>query len=576
MRLFSTFYLFFACLSLGFSQVPKGATEDLLELNSNDLILSMEENGFYYTRRDKSKASYLEYKDFGQPKSKSLKLNLTFDQKGNKALEETFPVKDKIYVFSSIRLNDLRRNDVYVQEIDKATLEPLTEPEKILELAYFKWHQASNRIGIKFQLSKDSTKLLLSFRGSESIEDKRDLQYIVYDLSSKNKWEKLLFLPKLLKEEEKEDSQIQKVEIDNNGNLHFLKLERFGLLARNLLLNHQHEYYHSRKRKLKAGYEYSLDSYFANGSPAKETKINFPDHFITDLGMDIHPSGDLVFTGLYAPKESFQIAGFFYYTLDPVSHSIKLKQLNEMPKESFQLAINKQQGEKLQKLEAKDGNKSKTKLFEFMVKNIVFNDKGGAYVVVEKEYIDEVPVKDGDVNNFSTRIIHHFENIIVFSVSDSGQLKWTEKIVKKQITDGFEIYYSSYFLLKKEEGLCFFLNVSKSEIEDNEIFDLTKVAKPIWVKLTETGDQSIGDFPEGKKGFLFQPIMVDVEIDLPSMLTSALSVLGSYGSAPPATTISTRFTTIFSVSANSSLVYLYKKKGKLTNGKKEGYYLFKF
>lgn len=447
MKLFYSIFMIFVALSISFAQtktkkvnvkwgkIYKGKrTETVHEIMGHD-------NSAYYLTRSIIKLFKVDYfidkynKDLNRIQSQKLVLK---DNDKKRDYEFSIYYNDKIYLFSSFKNQKLKKNYLFMQNVDKKTLALSNNLTKIAEIDY-EGKSRLNSGAYNSIFSKDSSKFLIYYDLPYSKKTNEIFGFHVFDNKMTEIWKKQISLPY-----EDKLFEIEDYIVDSKGNVHLL-----GALYKKKVKS---------KRKGKPNYKFIILSYFNNGKDVIEYPIQLKEKFITDMKMAVDKKGDIVCAGFYSEKETFSIKGSYYLKIDKKTKKIKSKSLKEFGADF--ITQNMKKGKKKRKTRRIKKGKN-IEMYEYDLDKIEMNKDGSAYVIGEQYFIRTVvthsTTADGQTTTRTTTYFF-YNDIIVIKINENGDIEWTEKIAKRQASSNDGGYYLSYTYAKLGEKLYFFFS----------------------------------------------------------------------------------------------------------------------
>lgn len=360
---------------------------------------------------------------------------------GKKSIINNIIMWDKeIYVFHNYKDGKTKLNTLYVQKVDKKSLELTND---IIEIASidFSGKMKFNAGSFSSSISIDSTKLLVYYQLPYDNGEPERFGFHVFDTEMKEIWSKDVILPY-----EEELFQVADFSIGDDGSVYLT-----GKL-----------YNEKVKEKVRGqvNYKYVILSYKNNGEDFKEYEMDIEDKFITDVKIAALTNGDIACAGFYSDKGSYSMKGSCYLRIDGATGNILHTSTSEFGIDFLTQNLTEKQEKKVKKKEAKGKS---VELFNYDLDNLIIRSDGGVVLVGEQYYVRVVTTTTTSANGgTTTRTDYHYyyNDIVVVNISPAGDIEWTQKIAKRQhsVNDGG--YYSSYALMVYKDKLYFFFNDS--------------------------------------------------------------------------------------------------------------------
>ncbi|PCI95707.1 MAG: hypothetical protein COB15_11925 [Flavobacteriales bacterium] len=379
---------------------------------------------------------------------------------------------DDLYLFSQVYMPKLRQNHLYVQTVNKETLQPNSDFKKIASLSYAK---NTNFVYSKFTLntSRDSSKFLIypTYSKHEGRSEGGDMNLPLY-VFDKNftllNETSIQLIPKTL----------QSYTVSNSGDI------------TSYIYNHKKE-------------TYLIKCYFSDG---KTQDYNIEEgKFISSLIVD-SDNENIIISGLYSINDSRSLVkvgtGSFIIKINSKSKQIITEKYNEFDKD----IITQYMTEKEHKTWSTQTKKHKSQsLFGSNVSDIVINNDGSTILIIE-ENITRTTVSTnnaGSLNGPDAHSTHSSNHIIAIKRLANGDIDWITKIPKKQY--GFDL--SSYYHIMNNDNLYFIFNDNPKNTnykEGNELAYFSRVNNKkdgiiSIVQINKEGQQSKGVLYKAKE-----------------------------------------------------------------------------
>jgi hypothetical protein len=405
-------------------------------------IIAYDNTGFYALKVNMQlfgakNSIVLEHYNKNLSRSLSVALDLKYKKK-NKNFELFFYLDDVLYLFTSFPDKKIKRNLLFVESINKETLRPNNDIKKIAEIDFSEGSK-KNSGSFSFELSRDSSKVLIYHGLPYEDGEKKRIELHVFDNTINPLWEKKITLPK-----EDELIDVEDIEVDNLGNVYLLSLD--------------FKEKRKSKRKGKPNYNYEIISYYEKGDEKKIFPVKIEGKFLTDMQIEVNDDGDIICGGFYSEESTFSIIGSYFLKIDTKTKEIKHKTFKEFGIDFITQNMTEKEEKKTKKKDAKDKN---VELYNYDLDNIILRDDGGAVLIGEQYFISEQTRTSTDANGNShttTYYVYHYNEIIVVSLTPQGNIDWNIKIPKRQVTKSDGGFYSSYALSVVNDKLYFIFN----------------------------------------------------------------------------------------------------------------------
>ena len=417
---------------------------------------------------------YLDFIDNSMIRKNSEEINLEEENGKEKEYEFLINFHNKLMLFSSFNNQKDKTNYLFYQTMDKKALKPNLDIKKIAEISSEKGSRY-NAGSFSYEISGDSSKLLIYYELPYQSGEKEKFGFKVYDPSMNELWTKDITLPY-----EDKLFGIEDYEIDNKGNVYIL-----GILYKDKV---------KEKRHGQPNYSYLVLAYRNNGNDVTEYPIVIPGKFITDMQLTINETtGDIVCGGFYSDEGTFSIKGSYFLTVDKNSKNIKKESYNEFGIDFITQNMTEHKAKKVKKKADKGKN---IEMYQYDLHELVKKDDGGAVLIGEQYYVKVVTTTYTDSQGHmrtTTTYYYFYNDIIVIDISPEGDILWTKKIPKKQITANDGGYFSSYALAVVNDKLYFIFNDNPKNLYETQAgktsnFNLRKEALTVLVEMNNEGE----------------------------------------------------------------------------------------
>jgi len=397
-------------------------------------IIHSDESGFYTLSRDKGLK--LQYFDNAMNKINSSELDLSQGEK-EKYLEFFISTREKLLLFSGFVNQKQKKKFLFVQSVNLKSLSPNDDIKKIGEINFEGSKKRYNTGSFDYEISRDSSKYVIYYNLPYEKKGKEKIGLIVYTIDHDKLWEKEIEFPYL-------DShfRVSDYELDNQGTFHVL-----GKIFQEK----------KEREKKKPFYHYEINSYFADGTE-KNYKIEIENKFLKDMQISLDDDGNIICAGFYSSKGTWSIDGSYFIKIDAETKQMVSESYNEFGMDFILQNLTEKQEKKVKKKQEKGKD---AELYKYDLDQIILKDDGGAVLVGEQYFVRVVTntTSNGNGGVTTTTTYHyHYNDIIVISISPSGDILWTEKIPKRQKTTNDGGYWSSYAMAVVKDKLFFIYN----------------------------------------------------------------------------------------------------------------------
>lgn len=407
----------------------------------------------------------IEHFDDKMIKTKSVELELK-EQK-EREFEFIVYLNNNIYVFSSFINQKIKNNYLFVQSINKETLQPNNDLKMIAEIDY-SGHSKYNSGKFNYKVSSDSSKFLIYYELPYDKNENECFGFHVFDVSLNKLWEKQIVLPY-------KDGlfEVEDFKVDNNGNVHLL-----GLIFQDK---------RKEKRNGEPNYKYQILSYYNNGNDLEEYYIQIEDKFLTDMKIAINNDDNtIICAGFYSSKGTYSIEGSYFLKIDSQTKEIISKEFQKFGIDFITQNMT-ERGEKKTKKKVEKGKN--IEMFQYDLDNIILKDDGGAILIGEQYYITSHTHSTS--NSSYITYYYHYNDIVLINISPEGKIQWTEKIPKRQVTRDDGGFYSSYAVSVVKDKLYFVFNDNPKNLfykGKGKLYNFNKSKESLVVLVTVESD----------------------------------------------------------------------------------------
>ncbi len=375
-------------------------------------------------------------------KEGNFKFNRGIDNKYDRMrLEFEFVLhfNNQLLLFTSNYDRANKVNVLYVQEVNKRTLAPKSNPK---EIARAKGRSRLNSGNFQYKLSYNRQKLAIVDLAAYKRREQDQFGAQVFDKDMNLLWSKDMKVPY------RDDLfDIEEYEVDSEGNFYLLAIVYEGRAV--------------KRRGGKPNYQYSIWAYTDEGNTSKEYKMGLDDWFITEMNFKVSNSGSIVCAGFYSPRNTFHMNGTFYQSINPRTAEVEVQTTKAFEKKFLAEFMSDKRAEKGRGL------------FRFDLDNMILRGDGGAVLMAEQFYIDERVIRQGSGFNNSfgnnTRVDYYFyyNDIIVVNIAPDGEIEWATKVPKAQMTRNDGGHFSSYSYMLKGRNIHLIYNDNPKNLFPN-------------------------------------------------------------------------------------------------------------
>jgi len=420
-------------------------------------IIGLTPDGFYVLRQkimanpNARPKAWMEYFDRDMKLKKSQELDLKYKGK-QRDFEEVIYLGGQLYLMTSFNNTAKKRNYLFKQQISTRSLEASKNLDMIADT------EARNKEvegSFGFQISKDSTKLLVYNDLPYEKKQPERFGFHVFDQNFKLVWEKNIILPY-----PGNQFTVEEYRVDDQGNVYLL-----GVL---------YEDEAKLRRRGTPTYKYVILAYSQNGEMAEEYRIDLPDKFITDLTFRVAGDGMLTCSGFYSEKGTYSIKGTYFFRLDPVTKEFHNRNFKAFDFDFLTEFMSEKNKAKAKAAEEKNDRSRAPELYDYSLDELILRSDGGAVLVAEQFYVEQETYRDYPYsyypyygyynpfyysrNNYQTDYYYNYNDIIVVNIRPTGEIEWTARIPKQQQTRNDGGYYLSYAMAIVRDKLFFLFN----------------------------------------------------------------------------------------------------------------------
>lgn len=420
-------------------------------------IIGLTPDGFYVLRRrvmsnpNARPRAWVEYFSRDMALKKSVELDLKYKGK-QRDFEDVIYLGGQLYLMTSFNNTAQKRNYLFKQKISIRSLVASKRLDMIAETTA-RNKEVEGSFG--FQISKDSTKLLVYNDLPYDKKQPERFGFHVFDQNFEPVWEKDVVLPY-------PDNQftLEEYRVDEQGNVYLL-----GVL---------YEDEAKWRRRGSPTYKYVILAYSENGEMAEEYHIDLPGKFITDLTFRVANDGMLTCSGFYSEKGTYSIKGTYFFRLDPVTKEFHNRNSKAFDFDFLTAFMSEKNRAKAKAAEVKNDRRRSPELYDYSLDELILRSDGGAVLVAEQFYVKRETYRDYRYglypyygyydpfyysrNNYQTDYYYNYNDIIVVNIRPDGEIEWAARIPKRQETRNDGGYYLSYAMAIVRDKLFFIFN----------------------------------------------------------------------------------------------------------------------
>jgi|GEM_PF-1513928 len=356
-------------------------------------------------------------------------------------------VKGKLYMFTNRYDKESKSTTFYCQALDITTLNPVG---KVITLGSFDAINKSSQSTVGYELSQDSSKILLFGLSPYSKKDNEKYYMAVYDNDMKKIWENTVELPY----RDKYVTVFDKL-VTNEGKVAIVIKHYDQEVSRESI---------SQDGERVPSYKTKFIVFDDSKSKPVEYILNINNKYVHTLQVTDDNANNLVLFGLYKERYNGYVSGFFVTTIDKTTKEATTKKMAAFPEELVEQVKKDKQG----------SDKERDPGFgpQFRLVDIVDrNDKSKDYLI---EYSSEVYHPASSYYNGRTTVytpaywVYRYGDIIDICTKANGSTVMT-RIPKLQASTNIRMY-SNFKALPYKDKLLLFYNDDKDNIDR----DITK------------------------------------------------------------------------------------------------------
>lgn len=372
--------------------------------------------------------------DFASTKS----FDLEIEEGGHPCkIQRVFQLHNKLYIFYSYSDVRLKKNILFVREINKSSLQPVTASVRLGEIDY-SGKSSSNDGDFNFRVSRDSSKVLVFYSLPFAKNEPEAIGFNVLNDEMKSLWHKNVTLPYA-------DNlfDVESFRVDNSGNVYLL-----GIVYKEK---------RKSKRKGQPNYRYEILACREEGNSLTPYPIVLEDRFLSDMQIEILDDKRLVCAGFYSEKGTYSVKGTYFLTIDAATKEIKTKSFKEF---SLDFIIQNLSEREARRAIKKSESGEEAELYEYDLSKLLVGKDGSAILIGEQYYMNAVTSSMFINGIMSTRTTYHYyyNDIIAVKVNKEGQIEWAEKVAKTQHSINDNGFYSSFTLAIVKGKIVFIFN----------------------------------------------------------------------------------------------------------------------
>jgi hypothetical protein len=406
--------------------------------------------------------------------------------------EFTQELNGKILIFTSVEDKKLKSVSFYTHELDKKSLQ-LTKPKKVVELSFAEVKRKYERANFTSELSRDKSKMLVSYTLLDDENAILTFGYVVLDASLKEmyKWNGTLDMSDGV-------YLFDQFRISNKGEVYLLTryFKNSKALDKNTSMKKTNILSTTRSMEIENNYEHRVVSFSGKGE-TKIIQIQNKEKFYATLDIEVIPDGNVILIGFYSPPTTTLPNGAVCLKINPKTGAVTetgAKEFGDEYKMPSDISI-KNNG-----LVAGDDQYLN---YRFILSDIHFNKKGGYTLIGERN----VTQTKRTGNTFYT--VNHLDDLAVVDVTATGAVKAVYKVNKSQQAADLELFNASYFYTEHNNNKYFaFANMGKSNFRESVLVKITPEGKQTRETMFTTKDSEVTILPKDCEVYKGQKLIV--------------------------------------------------------------------
>ncbi|MCB9231317.1 MAG: hypothetical protein H6581_06635 [Bacteroidia bacterium] len=181
------------------------------------------------------------------------------------------------------------------------------------------------------------------------------------------------------------------------------------------------KYFLENRIRTPQDYYYTIFRHEPGTDEVVEMPVGFSDKYITDLTFKVDPGENLYIAGFYSNRSTNEIIGTIYQKLNPSGDS-EVSMMQEFDAAFLAEFLSDRQIDR------------GAELRYFYLDNIILRSDGGVLLIAEKYYTTYNSYLD-IYGYWVDQKIHHYDEIIIHSVSNRGELEWSSVVPKRQSSE---------------------------------------------------------------------------------------------------------------------------------------------
>ena len=374
--------------------------------------------------------------------------------------EFTEEINGKVIVFTSVENKKEKSVSFYALELDKKNLQ-LVNPQRVIHLSFAQVKKDYERASFKSELSRDKSKLLISYSLVDDEGSMLTFGYVVLNSAMKElyKWAGSLDMSDGI-------YLFDQFRVTNKGEVYlqsrYFKTEKAH--DKNVSMKKSNILSTTRSMEYKKNYEYRIVKFENNNT--KIIPIPNKERFYDVLDVEIAPDGNLVLIGFYSPLEEEKMpVGAACLKVNAKSGAVQesTKEFGNAYEMPSDISI---------KNNGLAAGKDQYLKYRFMLSDIHFNKNGGYTLIGERNVTQTKRTQQ----TFYT--VNHLDDLAVVDVSAAGVVTGVHKVEKSQQAESLQLFNASYYYIEHNNNRYLaFANMGKSRVRESVLVTLSPDGK---------------------------------------------------------------------------------------------------
>lgn len=350
-----------------------------------------------------------------------------------------------------------KTTSVYALKINEKTLQPSS---KII-LGTYESDSKGDQAEVSYQMSSDSSKILLFVEGPERKKENKKFYVGVFDTDLKKIWNREIELPILEK-----FVSLYSTDITDDGKV-FLAIKHYDKEVTRQTVRED--------GKKVPSYVYKILVYTPESKKEKEITLNLNNNFVQGTKLIYNKNGNITLAGLYKHKHNGNLNGVFYTTIDPVTYEIKNPKMVDFDADLVRLVDKDNFGT--------DKDSDPGLYPDFRIRHIMRRSNGSVDLI--SEYYELRIVTTYTKYGTRTDYLYQYGDIVNTNIDKDGKATFT-RVPKNQKFTNANIFLGFYPLIYKDKLVLLF-NDDKDNVDrdlEKKPDDVMKFKQSVFVAAT--------------------------------------------------------------------------------------------